>query len=50
MEPEKDALEETLAELWKQANAEQDLEKLLDLASRIQRLIDARRSQKKPVP
>jgi len=44
MEPEKDATEETVAELCEQADAEQDIEKLLELASKIQRLIDARRS------
>ena len=49
-EPEKGATEETLVELCKQADAEQDLDKLLDLASKIQRLIDARRSQKNHQP
>jgi hypothetical protein len=49
MEPNKNASEETLEELCKRIDSEQDLEKLLELASRIQRLIDARRSQKKPL-
>jgi hypothetical protein len=44
MEPETDAPEETAAGLCEQADAEQDLEKLLELASKIQRFIDARRS------
>jgi hypothetical protein len=46
--PEKSAREETLEELCRQADAEQDLERLLELASRIQPLIEARRSRKKP--
>jgi hypothetical protein len=49
-EPEKDAPEEALEELCKRAYAEQDMEKFLELASRIQRLIDARESLKKTPP
>jgi hypothetical protein len=48
MEPKRNAPEETLEELCRQANAEQDLEKLLELASKIQPLIEARRSREKP--
>jgi hypothetical protein len=47
--PETSAREETLEELCRQADAEQDLERLLELASKIQPLIEARRSRKKPV-
>jgi hypothetical protein len=46
MEQNQNAPEETLAELCRQADAEQDLDKLLEIASKIQRLIDARRSEK----
>jgi hypothetical protein len=46
--PEKNAREETLEELCRQADAEQDLERLLELANKIQPLIEARRSRKKP--
>jgi hypothetical protein len=48
MEPERNAPEETLEELCRQADAEQDLERLLELASKIQPLIEARRCRKKP--
>jgi hypothetical protein len=47
--PEKNAREDTLEQLCRQADAEQDFERLLELASKIQPLIEARRSGKKPV-
>jgi hypothetical protein len=46
MESKKNPPDETLEELCKRADKEKDLEPLLELASRIQRLIDARRSEK----
>jgi hypothetical protein len=50
MEPKKNAPEETVGELSKRISSEQDLEKLLDLANKTQRLMQAQRSQKKPLP
>jgi hypothetical protein len=47
--PERSAREETLEELCRQADAEQDFERLLELASKIQPLIEARRSRQKPI-
>jgi hypothetical protein len=47
MESENNSLEETADELCRRADAEQDLEKLLELTSKLQSLIEARRSQKK---
>jgi hypothetical protein len=49
MEPKKNAPEETVKELCKRIDSDQDLEKLLDLASKIWRLEDARRPPKKPL-
>jgi sulfur transfer protein SufE len=48
MESDKHDSEETVADLCKRADAEQDFEKLLELASKLQKLIEARRSEKKP--
>jgi len=48
MEKDENAPEETVDELCKRAEAEQDLEKLLELVSRLQSLIEARRSKTKP--
>jgi hypothetical protein len=48
MEPDTNAHEETLEELCGQADSEQDLERLLELASKIQLMIEARPSEKKP--
>jgi hypothetical protein len=48
MEPGKNAPEETIAELCARAEAEQDLEKLLELVSKIQLLLVARRSRNAP--
>ena len=48
MKPEKNAAEETVAELCKRVVAEQDLEEVLKLLTKIQQLIEARQSQKKP--
>ena len=48
MEHNENTLDETLEELCKRADAERDLEKLLELASKIQPLIEARRLRKKP--
>ena len=49
MEAKKNATDETVEELYNRIEAEQDLEKLLQLASKIQQLIEVRRSQKKPM-
>jgi hypothetical protein len=48
MEPNTNVPEETVAELCKRADSEQNLEKLLELASRLQALIESRRSPKAP--
>lgn len=40
--------EETVAELCEQADVERELEKLLELASKLQSLIEAQRSPKEP--
>lgn len=48
METDENAPEETVEELRKRVDAEQDLEKLLELVSKLKSLIEARRSQKKP--
>jgi hypothetical protein len=45
MEPVKNVHEETAAELCERADAEQDFDKLLELASKLQRLIEARRAK-----
>jgi hypothetical protein len=42
MESQKSVYEETLAQLCRQAEAEQDLERLLELASKIQPMVVAR--------
>jgi hypothetical protein len=44
MEPKKNPPDETVGELSKRIDSEQDLEKILDLVSRTQQL------QKKPLP
>lgn len=48
VEPPNKSSEETVESLCKQVVAEQDLKKLLDLTTKIRRLIDAR-SKKKPL-
>jgi hypothetical protein len=48
MEKDKNAPEETVEELCERADAEQDLEKFRELVSKLQSLIEARRSKKKP--
>jgi hypothetical protein len=48
MESDQHDPEETVAELCKRAEAEKDFEKLLELAAKLQKLIEARRSEKKP--
>lgn len=48
MESDQHDQEESVAELCKRAEAEQDFEKLLELASKLQKLIEARRSEEKP--
>jgi hypothetical protein len=48
MEPQKNAREETLEDLCKRADSERDLERLLDLLSKVQLLRDTQRSEKKP--
>jgi hypothetical protein len=48
MEADKNALEETVEELRKRAGTEQDLEKVLELVSKLKSLIEAQRSKKKP--
>jgi hypothetical protein len=45
---EKNAAEESVEELCKRTVAEQDLEELLKLLTKMQQLIEARQSQKKP--
>ena len=49
MDPKKNATEENVEELCKRLDAEQDLGKFLELASKIQLLVEARRSQEKPL-
>jgi hypothetical protein len=46
MEPEKSAPGGIAAELCEQADAEQDFEKLLEIASKLQALIESRRREK----
>jgi len=46
MEPMRNAPEETAGELCERADAEKDFEKLLELASKLQRLIEARQKKK----
>jgi hypothetical protein len=48
MEADKNALDETAEELRKRAGTEQDLEKFLELVSKLKSLIEAQRSKKKP--
>ena len=48
MEAKKNATDETVEELYNRIEAEQDLEKLLELVSRLQSLIEVRRSKTKP--
>jgi hypothetical protein len=48
MEPQKNAREETLEELCQRANSERDVERFLDLVSKVQLLRDTQRSEKKP--
>jgi hypothetical protein len=50
MEPKKNTPEETVGELSKRIDSEQDLEKLLDLISKTQRLMHPQQSQKKLLP
>ena len=45
MEP-KSVLEPTASELCEQADSERDFEKLLELASKLQKLIESRRKEK----
>jgi hypothetical protein len=45
MESTRNAPEETATELCERAETEQDLDKLLELVSRLQRLVEARRSK-----
>ena len=49
MEREENAREETSAELCRRADAEEDFETLLQLASKLQPLIEARWPRNKPV-
>ena len=44
---EQDVLTETASELCRQAETEQEFDKLLEILSKLQRLIDARRHGKK---
>jgi hypothetical protein len=46
MEPKASVPDKTAAELCEQADSEQDFEKLLELASRLQKLIECRRKEK----
>jgi hypothetical protein len=46
MDPKKSVSEKTAAELCEQADSEQDFERLLELASKLQKLIKARRKEK----
>jgi hypothetical protein len=48
METDNNGPKETASELCERADVEQNLEKLLELASKLQSLIEARRSRKEP--